>query len=718
MKVYYFSGLLAALSGLSAQAQSTISGFTPDNQAKQTKFEQVFQTQQSTERFKKHLQTMCSVPHLAGTPENAKVRDYIVETMKKAGLQVDIYPHDIYLPKGPGTIAVELVEPIREPLNTREYIVPDDKYSGHPLLTQGWNAWSGSGDVTAEVVYANYGRKEDFEQLAKMGISVKGKIVMARYGGNFRGYKAKHAQAAGAAGVIIYTDPEDSGYKKGITFPEGPLSSESTIQRGSLLTVDFTGDALTPGEPALPLDGPVKVKRSDPKDVALHKIPVTPLPWNSAQEILKRMTGSKGVPAGWQGGLPFAYRLEGGPALKVRLNVQQEKDFVRVYEVVGTLTGSEFPDEWVVMGCHYDAWSFGATDPNSGTSMLLSLAESLGKLAKDGQRPRRTIKIAHWDAEEAGVIGSTEWVEQFRDELSKKAVAYFNADAAVSGAMFGGSASPSLKTLLVEASQAVQYPDSAKTVYQHWMGSKKPGASEPNIGNLGGGSDHIAFYMHAGVPSASIGTHGPTLYHSVYDDLYYYEKFANPGYKMGPLVEQMMGTLTTRLANADLIPYDVTRYPADLTTHLKAAEKAIKAYKPDYSIDNVLKQVDVLKQSTDAYAAAVKQKLSAGTIDKKQAEAINRDLRQLEKAFIDPDGMAFGKWYKSLYAAPDPYSGYADWMLPAFLYEASLKSAANLPAIEARYSAAIGKLTEQINTLTQAVGQASAPAASIGTGKK
>lgn len=715
MKQYYFSGILALCGFLSAQAQPTISGFTPENQAKQTKFEKEFLTQQSTERFKKHLQTICQVPHLAGTPENAKVRDYLVETMRAAGWQVDVYPHDIYLPKGPGTIAVELVEPIRQPLNTREYIVPDDKYSSHPLLTQGWNAWSGSGDVTAEIVYANYGRKEDFEQLAKLGVSVKGKIVLARYGGNFRGYKAKHAQAARAAGVLIYTDPDDTGYRKGITFPEGPNSSESTIQRGSLLTVNFTGDALTPGEPALPLDGPVKVKRSNPKDVDFHTIPVTPLPWSSAQEILKRMTG-KGVPAGWQGGLPFAYRLEGGPGLKVRLNVQQEKDFVRVYQVVGTLTGSEFPDEWVVMGCHYDAWSFGATDPNSGTSMLLSLAESLGKLAKDGQRPRRTIKIAHWDAEEAGVIGSTEWVEQFRDELSKKAVAYFNADAAVSGPTFGGSASPSLKNLLVEATQVVQYPDSNKTVYQHWMNTKKPGSTEPSIGNLGGGSDHIAFYMHAGVPSASLGTGGPTLYHSIYDDLYFYEKFANPNYKMGPLVEQVMGTVTTRLANADLIPYDVTRYATDLTTHLKAAEKAIKAYKPDYSIDKLLAQVDVLKQRTDAYASALKTRLSSGVIDKKQAEAINKELRQLEKVFIDPQGMAFGNWYKSLYAAPDPYSGYADWMLPAFLYEASLKSTTNLPTIEARYANAITKLTEQVTALTQAISQS--PAASLGTGKK
>jgi N-acetylated-alpha-linked acidic dipeptidase len=702
------------------RAQKIISGFTPSNQTKQEKAEQEYRTKQSSERYKNHLYKLTSVPHLAGTPENEKVRDYIADVMRKAGLQVEIFPHDIYLSKSPGESLVEVVEPIRMPLNNREFILPEDKYSGDSRLTPGWNAYSGSGDVTSEVVYANYGRKEDFEQLKAMGISVKGKIVIARYGGNFRGYKAKHAEAAGAAGVIIYTDPYDSGYMKGITFPEGSQPSDNTIQRGSLLTVDFTGDPLTPFEPALPLDGAKKVKRLDPKDVAFHKIPVTPLPWGSAVEILKRMTG-KAVPAGWQGGLPMAYRLEGGPVLKVRLKVKQDKDFVRVYEVVGTLTGSEFPDEWIIAGCHYDAWSYGSTDPNSGTAMLLSLAESLGKLP---QKPKRTIKICHWDAEEHGVIGSTEWVEQMRDELATKAVAYMNYDAAVSGKMFGGSASPSLKKLLIEASQAVEYPDSNKTVYQHWMAQKgvrrgsgsAPVATEnePTIGNLGGGSDHIAFYMHAGIPSLSAGTGGPTLYHSQYDDLFFYNKFVDSTYKMGPMVEQVVGTMSLRLANADILPYDVSRYATDLATHLKTAEKAIKMYQPSYSIEKLLTQVETLKQTAEAYENRIKTLLASDQLDKAKITTINKELRDLEKAFIDPKGMAYGPWYRSLYASSDPYSGYASWMLPAFQYEASLKSTANLPDIEARHAKAIEILNTKIITINQQLGSA---ASSLGGGK-
>jgi N-acetylated-alpha-linked acidic dipeptidase len=704
------------LAGAVAVAQPKISGFAPANATKQEKFEADFKTQQSAERYKTHLNALCSAPHISGSPENEKVRDYIAETMRKAGLQVEIFPHDIYLSTKPGESLVELVEPVRRPLNNREFILKEDKYSADPRLTPGWNSYSGSGDVTAEVVYANYGRKEDFEQLAKMGISVKGKIVLARYGGNFRGYKAKHAQAAGAAGVIIFTDPADNGYTKGIMFPEGTQSNDNTIQRGALLTLDYSGDPLTPNEPALPMDGPKKIKRLDPKDVAFHQIPVTPLPWGSASEILSRMTGSA-VPAGWQGGLPFAYRVEGGKELKVRLKVKQDKEFVRIYEVVGTLVGSEFPDEWIIAGCHYDAWSYGATDPNSGTAMLLTLSESLGKMATKGQKPRRTIKICHWDCEEHGLIGSTEWVEQMRDELSAKAVAYMNFDAAVSGKMFGGSASPSLKQILIDASKSVQYPDSNKTVYEHWLaqGSSRRGSSttniggsapvaavsEPTIGNLGGGSDHVAFYMHAGVPSMSAGTGGPSLYHSQYDDLFYYEKFADPTYKMGPMVEQVVGTMTTRLANADILPYDVVRYATDLNTHLRTVEKSIKAYKPDYSLDKLIGVVSDMEKNAKTYEVTLKTALASDNTDKAKLLAINKELRDLEKAFIDPKGMAYGAWYRSLYASSDPYSGYASWMLPAFMYEASLKSTANLADLEARHEKAIRTLNDKIVKLTQ-----------------
>jgi len=417
------------------------------------------------------------------------------------------------------------------------------------------------------------------------------------------------------------------------------------------------------------------------------------LPYGSAKEIIGLMKG-KPVPAGWQGGLPYTYRLEGGPDLKVRVNVTQKREIQRVYNVVGTLVGSEFPNEWIIAGAHYDAWGFGATDPNSGTAMLLALSESLGKLSQAGHKPKRTIKIAHWDAEEQGVIGSSEWVEQFRDELNAKGVAYFNADAAVSGRSFGGASSPSLKELIIDVTKAVPYPDSAKSVFDHWQG-KRPA---PPIGNLGGGSDHIGFYMHIGIPSWSGGTGGPTMYHSNHDSFSYYERFVDPTFTMGPLVEQVFGISALRLANADVIPFSVSRYGTDLRTHFEGLQKQISAYdksETKYSFETLIKAADELKKTGAECEAALK------TVNLANLKSINAELLLLERQWIDKEGMPYGNWYKSLYASPDPYSGYASAILPGFQYEAANKSTANLKMWEQKYLAAIARIKTKLETITK-----------------
>ena len=674
----------------------TLTGFSSSSSEKQTQAESVFLNQQESERYKNHLKTLTKEPHITTSKANERVRDYMADVMRKAGFQVEIFPYDIYLPVMPGTASAELVEPIRLPLNNKEYIHKEDPFSSDPNLYFGYNAYTGSGDVTAEVVYANFGRKEDFEKLAAMGISVKGKIVIARYGGNFRGHKAKYAELHGAAGLIIFTDPGDSGYAKGLVYPEGPFYNESDIQRGSLLTLDWFGDPLTPFEPALPLDGKKKIVRKKPEEVSgMHNIPVLPLPYGSAKEIIGRMTG-KPVPAGWQGGLPYTYRLEGGPALKVRVNVTQKREIQRVYNVVGTLVGSELPNEWVMAGSHYDAWGFGATDPNSGTAMLLALSESLGKLSQAGYKPKRTIKIAHWDAEEQGVIASSEWVEQFRDELDAKGVAYLNADGAVSGKNFGAASSPSLKNLSIDATKALQYPDSSKTLYDHWIG--KRGAKEPPLGNLGGGSDHIAFYTHVGIPSWGGGMGGPSLYHSNHDSFSFYERFADSSFKMGPLVESVFGIMALRLANADVIPYNVSRYGTDLRTHFEGLQKLTKAYDKSetaFSFDALIKAADELKKAGEESEAALK------TANEANRKAINAELLLLERQWIDKQGMPYGNWFRSLYASPDPYSGYASWMLPGFQFEAANKSTANLKMWEQKYLDTMSRLKTKMETITK-----------------
>src|SRR6056300_493028 len=548
-------------------------GYSSDSWNNQLEIEEIFANYIDKTSFKKHLKKLTERPHVVGSEANEEVIRYIGEVMGNAGLDVTNYPYDVYLPNKPGSSLIEIVTPTRKVLNQKEDILEGDPFSKDLSLWKGWNAFSGSGDVTAEIVYANYGRKEDFEELKALGVDVKGKLVLARYGRNFRGFKAKFAEANGAAGLIIYTDPKDSGFTKGLVYPEGPYYNESTIQRGSLLTTDFTGDPLTPFEPALPLDGKKKIKRMNPDQAQLHTIPVTPVAYGEAKKILGQMRG-RAVPQSWQGGLPFTYRLEGGASLTVRLKVDQKIDFVRAANVVGMLKGSEAPDEWIILGCHFDAWGFGATDPNSGTAMLLSLSESLGNLAAQGYRPKRSIMIAHWDAEEHGVIGSSEWVEQLSDELGAKAIAYMNCDGGVSGKNFGASASPTLKKLITEASKAVDYPYTDQSLFDFW----KRGAAEPSIGNLGGGSDHIAFYMHVGVPSLSGGAGGPTPYHSNYDSFHYYSTFVDPEFQMGPTIEHLAGLMALRLSNHSIVDYDVARYSTDLKKHFASAENKVKTY--------------------------------------------------------------------------------------------------------------------------------------------
>ena len=664
-------------------------GYSSDSWKNQLDFEQMFTNHIDKTSFKKHLKKLTERPHVVGSETNEEVIRYIGEVMNNAGLEVTNYPYDVYLPNKPGTSLIEIVTPSREVLNQKEDIISDDPFTQDPLLWKGWNAFSGSGDVTAEVVYVNYGRKEDFETLKTLGIDVKGKIVLARYGGNFRGYKAKFAEANGAAGLIIYTDPKDSGFTKGLVYPNGPYYNPSTIQRGSLLTTDFTGDPLTPFEPALPLDGKKKVKRLDPKDAQLHTIPVTPIGYGEAEKILSQMQG-KVVPQSWQGGLPFTYRLEGGNSLTVRLKVDQKIDFVRATNVIGTLKGSEAPDEWIILGCHLDSWGFGATDPSSGTAMLISLSETLGKLKDQGYAPKRSILIGHWDAEEHGVIGSTEWVEQMRDQLNAKGVVYMNFDGAVSGKNFGAAAAPTLKKLLIETSKDVQYPYTNQSLYEFW---NKSNQTEPPIGNLGGGSDHIAFYMHVGVPSMSGGAGGPNVYHSNYDSFRFYEKFVDPEFQMGPMVEHMAGLMALRMANAEIIPYNLNRYAQDLKIHFTNAESKINTY--DKEFDGFKLTADAIKsleKVSNELTLNIKSYLENDDFSKKELKNLNKQLIDLEKSFISEKGMYFGSWFKSIYAASDPFSGYAAWILPGLEYEIALNSSERLQEWDSRYASAVNSL--------------------------
>ena len=696
-------GLAASLLLLlpaSAQSGGPPTGFAPETAEQQRACEAQLIDEPTPEAFRAHLAELTDEPHPAGTPANDQVRAYIDSVMTAAGLSTTEYPYDLYMPS-PSSAAeteVALVTPIRQPLNRQEYVLEADPFSADPALTAGWNAYAGSGEVTGEVVYANYGRRADFEALDSMGVDLEGKIVVARYGGNFRGYKAKYAEEYGAAGLLMYTDPADGGYTEGLPYPEGRYLSESMVQRGSILT-PLGGDPLTPGEPALPTGSGADVDRLDPSEADLPEIPVTPLPYRSAAEILSRMSGAA-VPDGWQGGLPFAYRVTGGSDLTVRLAVDQPKSLTRATNIVGRVRGAEHPDEWVILGSHFDAWTFGATDPNSGTAMLLSLAEALGTLADAGCRPDRSILIAHWDAEEYGILGSTEWVEQLSDSLRNGAVAYINADGAASGTRFGAAAAPSLKGPLLDAARAVSYPGAeadTTTVYDHLVARTD---SASRLGNLGGGSDHVGFYTFAGVPSmeASFSSTTP-VYHSAYDSFAWYRRFADSTFAHGPALTRVDGVLALRLANADVLPYDVPRYAEDLRSHVAALAERAAAQDMDPPFSPLRAAVDTLATAADAFAAARDERLASGAPP--NTAALNETLLSLEQAFRYADGLQFGDQFRSLYASPNPFNGYASWMLPGLRYPVETDASDEALAKWTRvYRDAVETLTDRVRTAT------------------
>ena len=683
-----------ALTLVALSQEATLTGFTEDRAALQLACEARFLEMPRSASFREHLRTITENPHPAGSAAQARVGEYIAQAMESAGLEVTSHPYDVYLPELTDDVEVHIVTPVAMQLSNREPELGEDRFSGHPDLLNGWNAFSGSGDVTGEVVYANYGRRDDYRALDSMGISLAGKVVIARYGGNFRGYKVKFAEERGAAGVIMFNDP---GTPNAAAYPEGPMMNGQTIQRGSVLTLPWTGDPLTPFVPALPLDGDRQVERLDPSEVPLHTIPVLPVGYEAASEVLTRMTGDE-VPEGWAAGMDVDYRLTGGSDLTVRVRVNQPKGLVRATNVVGTVRGSEFPDEWFILGAHYDPWGFGAIDPNGGTAMLLTLAEALGELARDEEcAPRRSIMIAHWDAEEYGIIGSTEWVEEFREELEANAIAYINADAAVSGSNFGASSSPSLKGQILEATKAVTYPGTGEPLYDWWMDRAPDGAKEPALGNLGGGSDHVGFYTHAGVPSGGLSSGNPGgVYHSNYDNFAWFERFGDSEFVYGPMVAQADGILALRFANADLLPYDAARYATDTRTHVETLYEVASRRGLKVDLSGLVAATSELDEAAAELVAARERWIGSGEVDPEAAEAVNRALIGLEKAWLNDRGLQGRPWSRSIYVSPDPFSGYASWMLPGLRYEIETDDRADLPGWERVYVGAIQNLAARM----------------------
>ncbi|MGC9358875.1 MAG: M28 family peptidase [Anaerolineae bacterium] len=670
-------------------------GFAPARAAAQLSLEADLAALVGPARFREHLKAISSEPHPAASAANARVAAYLATVMREAGWQVASPTYDVYLPAASSS-HVTLVTPIRRPLNQQENIHAEDPYSAHKDLGPAWLAYTGSGDVTGEVVYANYGRREDFDRLADLGVDLSGKVAIARYGGNFRGFKARYAEEAGAAALLIYSDPADGGYTSGPPYPEGRWLNDSVVQRGSLLTLPYPGDPLSPGQAALAEDRGEPPRRLSPDEVEMPGIPVAALPYASAAEILGRMAGAS-VPDGWQGGLPYAYRLEGGPDLTVRVQVSQTFQQRRITNVVGTLRGTSEPERWIVLGCHYDAWTFGAADPNSGTAMLLLLAEALGALASEGRGPSRSIVIGHWDAEELGVIGSVEWVEEWLPQIRSGAVAYLNADMAATGRKFGASGSPLLRGPLAAVADGVKALDGSGSAYEQWAAESD--GEGPPWGIPGGGSDHVAFWARAGVPVAQASfTSKVPVYHSAYDNLSWYERFGDPEWTSGPALAALDGALALRLANADILPLDASVYAEDIGGHLDALDARAKELEFDVDLSEIWGAAERLGAEARAWQAARDEYLAAGHIDEAVMNEVNACLLALDRQFLWEEGLPDRPWYRSQYAAPDPVDGYGTWPLPALRHAVEAKDERALATWQGRLAEAIVSATALLKT--------------------
>src|SRR5256714_534357 len=492
----------------------------------------------------------------------------------------------------PLEISVDLVAAVGVEMHgpTREH-AGGDQFQDDPRVVMPFSGMSPSGDVEADVVYANYGTPNDFDKLEKMKIDVRGKIVLVRYGQNFRGVKVFVAQERGAAGVIIYSDPADDGWRRGDKYPDGPWRPDSGVQRGSVgYMFEFPGDPTTPG-----IASAISVPPSErilPQDSAqIPKIPVTPLSYQDAWPILQHLSGPDS-PRDWQGSLPFTYHIGPGPT-RVRMHLKQDYQFRTLWDVIGRITGSELPDEWVVAGNHRDAWVYGAVDPNSGTAAMLEAVHGIGELLKSGWKPKRTLVFGSWDGEEEGLMGSTEWVEQNEAEL-RRAPAYFNMDVGVSGQKFGASAVPSLKQFVRDITKSVPSPKGG-TVYENWEKSAQSPAAVQSpteaitenhhspaaqakagvpVGDLGSGSDYTAFLQHLGVPSTDVSSSGSYgVYHSVFDNFAWFKKFGDPDFLYEQQMARVFGLEAVRMADADVIPYDYEEYGKEITAYLDAARK-------------------------------------------------------------------------------------------------------------------------------------------------
>src|SRR5215211_2385512 len=694
--VLLVSAVVIGLGATVAQNPQPMPGYGAASAAAQRRIESDAIAVPSPTNAAEYARALSREPHMSGTPAQARTRDYVIERMRSWGLETEVRAYEVWMPH-PTSVRVWRVAPDARELTLAEGPVPGDSTSSMPEVPP-VNGYGGSGDVTAEVVYVNYGLIEDYATLDSLGVSVRGKVAVARYGRSFRGIKAREAERHGAVALLIYSDPQDDGFVRGDVYPVGPMRPPQGIQRGSVF--NGTGDPTTPGTPSRP-----GAKRSPLAQSGVAKIPVVPISYGNAGELLRDMRGTP-IPQPWQGGLPFRYHIGPGP-VSARVAVVTDTataPYKTIWNTFGIIRGTEFPDEMVLIGGHRDAWGPGAGDNVSGTVSVLEAARAVAELAKRGVRPKRTMVFATWDAEEWGLVGSTEYVEDDTARLLRGAVAYLNQDVAAQGPSFGGGGSPSLRATLRSVARTVDDPSGKGTIYDVWRrASNVADSTEPPMGDPGGGSDFAGFYNHLGIPHSDWGFGGGGgVYHSAYDSRHWMETFGDPGYRYHAAAARVGAAMMLRLANADVLPYDYVEYARTMRRYVPAVDQAIASRKWGTSSSALSASIDHMERSARGFNATRDSAL-ARTLPAPTRRSANAALLRVERALTRPEGLKTRPWYRNLIYAADENNGYANMVFPS-INEAI--RAGNAPLVESesadlarRFDAATAALEDATRAL-------------------
>ena len=704
MRKFAFAFIAVSCSLVINAQTKTLSGFSDDNAKKQFATEEKFDSYLKAENVGQGIKEMSARPHHVGSPGGKAVADYIYNKFKSWGYDVQVETFYVLFPT-PKSRLLEMTGPIKFKAGLMEKVLAEDATSGQTdEQLPPYNCWSPDGDVTAELVFVNYGLPEDYEYLQRLGIDVKGKIVIAKYGRSWRGIKPKVAQEHGAIGCIIYSDPKDDGYYRGDVYPKGAYKNEYGVQRGSVMDMPvYPGDPLTPGY------GSTKdAKRIDRKDAAnLLKIPVLPISYHDAEPLLRSLEGPV-APEDWRGALPFTYHIGPGKSI-VHLKLAFNWDIKPINDIIAKLPGSERPDEWVIRGNHHDAWVNGAGDPLSGQAAMLEEARAVSELVKTGWKPKRTLVYCAWDGEEPALLGSTEWVEQHADELQQKAVAYINSDGNGRGYL-GAEGSHALEPFINEVARDVIDPETGISILDRRravdiIAAGKSGKSKKellskktiSIGALGSGSDFSPFIQHLGIPSFNLGFGGEDPggeYHSIYDSYDDYRRFKDPSFIYGVTLAKTAGRTALRLADADALPFDfksfyktLSGYATELismtdqlreTTAMEnqlikekyysntidTSEKLLAPFPKDevpyLSFSSLQNALAGLEKTTNRLSDAI----AKSKLDASKQDEVNKSLYKAEQKLLSDKGLPRRAWYRHAIYAPGFYTGYGVKTLP------------------------------------------------------